>query len=139
MPRITTVEQRYPPVPGKGPALWTAHYCWSRKDIPKFTPTQIVNTVITRARVDHGRWMADCPFCPSAQIISKDDRRYFCPECVMEKIGGAMVHVVWPSDDKVAEIERLLLRRPRPAAMGWMPNQSVSELAIENVEHGVGV
>ena len=35
-------------------------------------------TVTTTARVELGRWIADCAFCPSAQVVSPLDPRFLC-------------------------------------------------------------
>lgn len=136
--QFATLETRWPAVRGVPPSLWVTAQYWPRKDVPKFTPTKLVNTVVTRARVDAGRWIADCPFCPSAQHVSKVDRRFFCSDCLMMTVDGAMIHVLWPSDDKIAEIERLLGLR-KVAAMHWRPDESLDQLIAENVEHGVPV
>lgn len=138
MHRFETLETRWPEVRGLPPACWILAQYWPRKDVPKFTPTSLVNTVVTRARVDKGRWLADCPFCPSAQHVSKADRRFFCCDCLMAPIDGAMIEVLWPSHDEIVEIERLLGLR-KATARDWQPNESLNQLANENTEHGVPV
>lgn len=33
-------------------------------------------------QINHGRWVADCPECGSAQIVTPADPRFFCVECL---------------------------------------------------------
>lgn len=49
------------------------------------------------ARINHNRWVADCP-CGSAQIVSPADPRMACPEC-----GAGWVRLVFPADPVAAE------------------------------------
>ncbi|WP_405769332.1 transposase [Actinacidiphila glaucinigra] len=49
------------------------------------------------ARINHGRWVADCP-CGSAQVVSPADRRFACPEC-----GAGWFPIVFPADVDAAE------------------------------------
>lgn len=49
------------------------------------------------ARINHNRWVADCP-CGSAQVVSPDDPRLACTEC-----GYGWVTVVFPQDVPAVE------------------------------------
>lgn len=49
------------------------------------------------ARINHNRWVADCP-CGSAQAVSPDDPRMACPEC-----GAGWLTVIFPADVAAAE------------------------------------
>lgn len=49
------------------------------------------------ARIDHNRWVADCP-CRSAQVVTPTDPRYACPEC-----GAGWLTVAFPADVAAAE------------------------------------
>lgn len=51
------------------------------------------------ARINHGRWVADC-VCESAQIVTPADARFACTEC-----GWGWVTVVFPGDPAAAEAE----------------------------------
>lgn len=88
---------------------------------------------LAHARVDHGRWVVDCPFCPSAQVAFETDRRYLCADCGNAAVGGAWVRVLWPPDPAV--IEGLLRPRP-PAHRSWRPAETVEQLEAENRLHG---
>lgn len=52
---------------------------------------------ITYARIDAGRWVADCP-CGSAQVVTPTDPRLGCPEC-----GAAWFPLTFPDDVAAAE------------------------------------
>lgn len=83
------------------------------------------------ARVNHGRWIVDCPTegCVGAELAS-EVRPFVCISCT----AGPYV-IVWP--DERAEIEALL--EPRPTeAQNWEPGETVEFLQAENDEHGVG-
>ncbi|MEU6344489.1 hypothetical protein ABZ883_26475 [Streptomyces sp. NPDC046977] len=49
------------------------------------------------ARIDHNRWVSDCP-CGSAQVVTPADRRFACPEC-----GYGWIEVVFPEDVDAVE------------------------------------
>ncbi|WP_405794124.1 hypothetical protein [Streptomyces sp. NBC_01506] len=51
----------------------------------------------TWARINHNRWIADCP-CGNAQVVSPADPRLACTEC-----GYGWVELVFPED--VAAVE----------------------------------
>jgi hypothetical protein len=87
------------------------------------------------ARVNEGRWIADCPFCAGAQFTSPDDRRFLCADCGNEAIDGKWMRVVWPAAPEV--IEDVLIVRPTENRH-WFPYESVADLARENAAHGLG-
>ncbi|WP_406000682.1 hypothetical protein [Streptomyces sp. NBC_00829] len=62
------------------------------------------------ARINHGRWIADC-LCGSALVVSPDDPRYACPEC-----GYGWIKLVFPDDVDAVEDELLSLA---PPARNW--------------------
>lgn len=49
------------------------------------------------ARINHNRWVTDCP-CGSAQVVSPADPRFACVEC-----GLGWLAVVFPADVAAAE------------------------------------
>ncbi|MEU6294816.1 hypothetical protein [Streptomyces erythrochromogenes] len=51
------------------------------------------------ARINHGRWVADC-VCGSAQIVTPTDPRFACPEC-----GYGWAQVLFPASPDAAEAE----------------------------------
>jgi hypothetical protein len=49
------------------------------------------------ARINHNRWVADCP-CGSAQVVTPADPRMACTEC-----GYGWVRLIYPDDPAAAE------------------------------------
>jgi hypothetical protein len=101
-------------------------------------PRQAPHKVVSRAKaethgfVDQGRWVADCPFCTSAQVVDPDEPRFFCVDCANEPVGGLYVSIEFP--EKVEEIERALLMRHNVLNRNWKVGESVSRLHAENRE-----
>jgi hypothetical protein len=92
-------------------------------------PTQEV-----AARVNEGRWIADCPFCGGAQFTSPEDRRFLCADCGNAKIDGKWMRVAWPTAPDA--IEDVLIVRPTENRH-WFPQESLEHLRDENAQHGL--
>ncbi|MFD0353519.1 hypothetical protein ACFVHW_07180 [Streptomyces sp. NPDC127110] len=69
------------------------------------------------ARINHGRWVADCT-CGSAQIVTPADPRFACPEC-----GYGWVQIVFPTDPAAAE--KAVAERV-PAERNWWQDGDTS-------------
>lgn len=100
------------------------------------------------ARIDFGRWIADCE-CGSANYVEPSDPVYFCATCGNATSGGKLRGVVFPENR--AEIEAELLERvvfvnpklkPMDAAINarsavpglvrsWMPGETVQTLKMQ--------
>ena len=108
--------------------------------LPEPTPATITGRV--QARVNHGRWLVDCPGCNSALVIDLDEPVYMCVECGNSANGGAWLQVTLPRNRRAIEAE--LLKRPfgrNPAdapTRNWEPGETVADLRHENAEHGIG-
>lgn len=90
--------------------------------------------VVALAYVNRGRWVASCPFlCGGAHIAEGD--AFLCGLCVN---GGSdqPVALVWPEPAERREIERLLAPRPQ-VAQNWETGETIDDLAVENVQHGM--
>lgn len=99
----------------------------------------VVLDVAAVARVDHSRWIADCPFdgCSGAEFVSFAEPVFFCCECRNETTGHVPVSVVMPDAETRAGVEEALLVRPVPDTRNWSPEESVDVLLVENVVHGI--
>lgn len=86
------------------------------------------------ARVDLGRWIADCPWCKSAQFASREDHRFFCTECGNAPVHGAWITVLWP--DEWEEIEQILGQRLNVGNQWWSPGETLDKLEEENRVQG---
>ncbi len=81
----------------------------------------------TKARVNWGRWVADCFWCGTSMLTRPTWGVAYCGEC------GARYHkdqVGFPEDHEA--IEKILLRRVRRDQQNWDNRQSTAELAQEN-------
>ena len=76
------------------------------------------------ARVEHGRWLVDCPHCNGAELTDKLWNSTICGSC-----GAEFRQVSWPIN--MTEIEDVLLVRP-PHRQHWFPSETVNQLEDEN-------
>jgi hypothetical protein len=83
------------------------------------------------AEVNHGRWVARCPWCSAALSVSVEDPRFFDPLCHNDR-SAQWATVVFP--DGWEEIEAVLDRR-RVENRNWHPGESVVDLEAENEAH----
>lgn len=126
------------------PAEWSVTIAQRRGQASSPLPSQPVaiplghdrGTVVV-PRVDHGRWVVDCPFCPSAQYAAWSDPRFWCPTCEMAENGGRWVSVEWPPEAMVERVEAILEARPEPRSRNWRTGESVAALRSENRAHGL--
>ncbi|MFJ7523896.1 hypothetical protein ACIQ1S_03125 [Streptomyces griseus] len=77
------------------------------------------------ARIDDGRWLAECDACRSAWIVSVRDPRFGCVECRRD-----WVPLIVPDDIAAAEAEALALGTSR---FWWHPNDPRNPHAPEPV------
>lgn len=92
-------------------------------------PTKVSRKVTVYARVEHGRWLADCPWCRNAIFAPLTDPRFFCPDCLNAPIGGEFCRLVAPTVEAREQIANLLLRVPLENCRNWLPTETVEELA----------
>ena len=95
------------------------------------------------ARINHGRWLVDCPGCNSALVVDLGQPVFMCVECGNAGNEGKWFAVTVPRNRKAIEDE--LLKRPwngrNPAEAvnrNWEPGETVAMLKQENADHGVG-
>lgn len=83
-----------------------------------------------QVRANWGRWIADCPRCPSAEaMLSRHQPLFVCADC------GLRAEIEWPP--MTLDIERLLLMRPNVTNQNWEPGETLIDLMVENAEHGI--
>jgi len=95
------------------------------------------------ARINHGRWIADCAGCNSALVVDLGQPVFMCVECGNAANDRKWLKVTVPRNRKAIETE--LLKRPmngrNPAEAvnrNWEPGETVTMLKQENTEHGIG-
>lgn len=108
---------------------------WIRRDVEPFIPIEMAGSPVLLAFVSGGAWMARCPFCPSAALVSKSDPRFFCVECLNVGADYRWLQVEWPIHRE--EIEQVLLARPQFETRNWSPRETIEDLRKENLAHGV--
>jgi len=94
-----------------------------------------ISSVAVPAQMEWGRWIIKCPFCPSAQLASDTDHKFFCTDCQNAGASGKWLPVAWPANRKV--LESLVSIRPRVENRGWLPTQTAKDLAAENAQRGL--
>lgn len=50
------------------------------------------------ARLDAGRWLADCPFCGGAEMVARS-APFFCLSCGMAGNGRRPMTILYPDDE----------------------------------------
>jgi hypothetical protein len=111
--------------------------------VPPARENEIANGMRAQAKINHGRWVIECPLndpatggrCGGAQLAHPVDHRFYCITCLNYDVGGRMVGVDWPA--KPGELAVEVLRRPLVSTRNWEPRESVSDLRGENARHGV--
>lgn len=91
----------------------------------------LTGDVRVAVRANWGRWVADCPRCPSALWVEPGNTSVKCIDC------GLPYETVWPSGDMIAGVERLLSARPNVVSRNWEPGESLHDLLSQNIEHGL--
>ncbi|MCX5584288.1 hypothetical protein [Streptomyces erythrochromogenes] len=102
---VRRAQHYYAPPPTERPDAWDlippAERVWrwyeqqmQRRVAP---PAGMLLGVSIYARINHGRWVADCP-CGSAQVVTPDDARFACPEC-----GYGWAQLTFPAQPAAAE------------------------------------
>jgi LSD1 subclass zinc finger protein len=86
---------------------------------------------VVAARVNWGRWIVDCPACPSALALAPGAPVLRCWDC------AAVAEVAWPDDELRDGVERLLAVRPSPHTRNWTPGETLHDLLAENIAHDV--
>lgn len=97
--------------------------------------TSIADGADVAARVDHGRWIVQCPDCQGAAMVWPDQPLYLCRGCWNAMVGGRWRRVSLPTNRD--EIEAALAIRPLEKTRHWRPGESVMDLWRENSDHGL--
>ena len=99
------------------------------RSVPKPMPDLILT-----ARVDWGRWIVDCPYCPGAMAAFDTDPSYFfCRKC---KNNGTYKPIKVEFPQEKGRVEVLLGNRPK-ANQNWRRGETLEFLERENVERGM--
>jgi hypothetical protein len=119
-----------PPGPAPAPADRGARWCPALVNVPMPDDARRGDAASALAvRVNHGRWVIDCPDCGGAQLACRTDPRFFCTDCGNAAVGGAWRPVRWPAD--AAGVEAALGARPL-GLQNWTEDEPVGLLRAEN-------
>lgn len=108
------------------------------------------------ARVDFGRWLADCECC-GAEYVDPEYPLFFCNSCGNQEFNGQLRPVEFPEEPERTAIEKVLSKRPvdnnrgvdevqkavlsRPLIPGlarnWNPGEGISDLKSQNRKAGL--
>jgi hypothetical protein len=98
------------------------------------------------ARVNHGQWIASCDCGAPADkiptpggVVFFDRPLVWCVRCRNGGTGRGWRPVTVPSSDLRTAVEAVLVLRPDLATRNWTPGETVAQLIVENVAHGVSV
>lgn len=87
------------------------------------------------ARIEHARWIADCPSCNGAENVTLDDPVFLCLGCGNEWIEGQFATVRFPEEGLRAQVEEVLFERKYAHLRNWLPFETVDQLRAENAAH----
>lgn len=96
------------------------------------------------ARIDWGRWLADCPAVPCAHPVTAERAAgaeyvapglpFMCQWCWNQNIEGRFREVDFPAEKKA--LEALMLHRPEVDMRSWNPSESLAQAQADNIAHG---
>lgn len=86
---------------------------------------------VAEAHASWGYWAARCGLCPSGEMLQRFQPDFECSFC------GMVTEIIWPSEDMVYGVERILMMRPDPSTRNWFPGETLNDLVWENGEHGI--
>jgi hypothetical protein len=114
-------------------AYWARHATAAGIELPagwEGRSTLIDTKTAVSAYVSADRWVADCPHCSGGIAAWSENPRGACLSC------GRIYRIRFPKARR--KIETVLAKR-RPANRHWLLGETVDQLAVENLEHGMGV
>jgi hypothetical protein len=102
---VVRAEDFYKPPPNLRPDAWQLvppaelvfHWVSHRLRRTTTAPQGFAIGQVRFARINHNRWVADCP-CGSAQVVSPTDQRMACTEC-----GLGWMTLTFPEDADTVE------------------------------------
>lgn len=85
------------------------------------------------ARVNHGRWLANCQYCAGAELVEPGEV-FFCFSCGMKQNDGHPAEVVFPKDRTAIDDA---LRARAEENQNWEIKETVADLLKENKDNGI--
>ena len=89
----------------------------------------VISEVAVAARIDAGRWLADCPVgCGGAEMVSAADPVFLCVSCGSD---DKWWPVTFPADR--AAIEAEITKRTNVNGWAWTPGETLAQLREETI------
>jgi len=98
------------------------------------SPEDLYPDTILAPRVNHGRWIIDCPFCSGADFYWQSSPFFFCTSCGNNYTDKVIPVKVTKNKEK---IEAILMRRPNEVNRNWELGETIKQLEWENKDRGV--
>lgn len=106
------------------------HWSWWAKGYE--LPSDHHESIELDAFINHSRWLVQCPWCNSAQVVSPVDPQFFCIQCSNEQADYKWVAIKFPADDEVTKIEEALSLRAH-INRNWQIGETSDTLNRENL------
>ncbi|MFI0772310.1 hypothetical protein ACH4TQ_46705 [Streptomyces sp. NPDC021218] len=87
------------------------------------------NGLTVWARIDYGRWLAECPQCSSAQVVTWSDPRMTCSRCF-----AGWTALTMPADPEA--VEAPLVDLPAPEQFWWADDDPANPANQQPVDPG---
>jgi len=104
-----------------------AHHRINQRPLIRKMPTA---DITLEARIEHARWIVDCPNCNNAEFAFEDNL-FLCSSCQNSDINGEIRQVEMPKDR--SDIENILGKR-KIVNRHWYPNETIDKLQAENAK-----
>ncbi len=88
------------------------------------------------AKILRSNWCVKCDVCGETFLVDPEDPVFWCPNCLNRRQGGKARRIIFPDADVRAEIEAVLGRRADPKTRNWKPEETLSDLRQQNIQHG---
>jgi hypothetical protein len=88
-----------------------AHILYGSKLVKFDCSGETMKKYSVHARIDAGRWLADCPICSRSNYVDPNEPIFYCFGCGNQG-SGMFVPVIFPPQKEREQIEKLLISRP---------------------------
>jgi hypothetical protein len=85
------------------------------------------------AKINHGVWLLECD-CGAGVAVDPSFSAGYCFGC-----GAIHTRVEWPAPEDRLNIEHVILARPKTVNRNWDPDETLIDVLVTNVDHGVNL
>lgn len=103
-----------------------------RLGLKPITRIKINDSMMLKARINHGRWIVDCPYCEGAEAAWKEEKLFLCMSC-WNNGTNEFIPVEFP--DEIEDIESELSKRVKVENQNWVQGETMIKLKAENEAH----